>query len=118
MPKFVDTIKIVSQTFPAATLSGAPKHKAIELIDEIERESRAFYGGAIGYIGPKKQYEHAILIRSILSANGRLFYQAGAGIVEASNLEGELQEIDNKLILIREAISEQIGGTYEVDTNH
>jgi len=91
------TFQLVADTFPAGTLSGAPKHKALELITKYEKENRSFYGGAIGFMDFKGNFNHAIIIRSFLSKNHNLFYQAGAGIVAASNEENELQEVYNKL---------------------
>jgi len=91
------TFQLVADTFPAGTLSGAPKHKALELIEKYEKENRSFYGGAIGFMDFKGNFNHAIIIRSFLSKNHNLFYQAGAGIVAASNEENELQEVYNKL---------------------
>ena len=72
-----DTMEIVADTFPAGTLSGAPKHRAMQLIDEYENRSRAFYGGAIGFMDFDGNYNHAIIIRSFLSKNNVLHYQAG-----------------------------------------
>ena len=97
-------IKVLGETFPAGTLSGAPKQKAIALIDEYENQNRGFYGGCIGYLGFDRVVNHAIIIRSFLSKNNRLFYQAGAGIVADSNEESELQEVNNKLAALRAAI--------------
>jgi anthranilate synthase component 1 len=91
-------------TFPAGTLSGAPKFKAMELIDSFENQARGYYGGAIGYIGFDGTLNHAIMIRTFLSKNNRLFCQAGAGIVAASNEESELQEVNNKLGALKKAI--------------
>lgn len=91
------TMQIVADTFPAGTLSGAPKHKAMQLIEKYENVNRNFYGGAIGFMDFKGNFNHAIMIRSFLSKNHRLFYQAGAGIVSDSNEENELQEVYNKL---------------------
>ncbi|MDP4210144.1 MAG: anthranilate synthase component I family protein [Bacteroidota bacterium] len=90
-------------TFPAGTLSGAPKYKAMELIDGIENQSRGYYGGAIGYIGFDGTLNHAIMIRTFLSKNHTLYCQAGAGIVAASNEESELQEVNNKLGALKKA---------------
>lgn len=97
-------IHILADTFPAGTLSGAPKIKALELIHAYEKSPRGFYGGMIGYIGFDGQVNKAILIRSFLSVNNALHYQAGAGIVAKSNPESELQEINNKLGVLRQAI--------------
>lgn len=95
---------ILLGTFPAGTLSGAPKYKAIELIHEYEKTERSFYGGSIGIIDFNNQINHAILIRSFLSKSNMLHYQAGAGIVLSSTEEGELQEVNNKINALRKAI--------------
>ncbi len=95
---------ILAETFPAGTLSGAPKYKAMQLIDAYEGRSRGFYGGCIGYIDPGGDMNMAILIRSFFSCNHKLYYQAGAGIVASSLPEKELQEIDHKLRGLRKAI--------------
>jgi anthranilate synthase component 1 len=96
---------ILGSTFPAGTLSGAPKFKAMQLIDEHETTARGFYGGAIGYIGFDGSCNHAIMIRTFLSKNNTLVYQAGAGVVAASKPESELQEVNNKLGALKKAIS-------------
>ena len=96
--------ELLASTFPAGTLSGAPKVKAMQLIDEYEKTSRGFYGGAIGVIGFDGQLNHAIMIRSFLSKQNTLFYQAGAGVVDASVAESELQEVNNKLNALKTAI--------------
>lgn len=92
-----DALQLFADTFPAGTLSGAPKYKAMELIDRYENQSRGFYGGAIGIFGFDGSLNHAITIRSFLSKNNRLYFQAGAGVVVSSVEENELQEINNKL---------------------
>jgi len=97
-------IKVLGETFPAGTLSGAPKYKAMELIDKYENQNRGYYGGCIGYLGFDRSVNHAIMIRSFLSKNSTLFYQAGAGIVADSNEESELQEVNNKLAALKKAI--------------
>ena len=96
--------ELVAKTFPAGTLSGAPKFKALELIDSFEPTSRSYYGGAIGFMGFDGSCNHAIMIRTFLSRNNTLTYQAGAGIVAASNPESELQEVNNKLGALKKAI--------------
>ena len=96
--------ELVAKTFPAGTLSGAPKFKALELIDSFEPTSRSYYGGAIGFIGFDGSCNHAIMIRTFLSRNNTLTYQAGAGIVAASDPESELQEVNNKLGALKKAI--------------
>ena len=99
-------LQLLADTFPAGTLSGAPKVRAMELIDDIETDSRGFYGGCIGYIGFNGELNHAILIRSFLSKNNVLHYRAGAGIVERSVEETELAEVDNKVEALRAAIQQ------------
>jgi anthranilate synthase component 1 len=101
-----NTIQMVADTFPAGTLSGAPKHKAMELIDNYENTRRGYYGGAIGFLGFNGEFNHAIMIRSFLSKSNRLYYQAGAGVVAKSKSENELQEVNNKLAALRTAIME------------
>lgn len=97
-------LDIYADTFPAGTLSGAPKYRALEIIAKNENTSRNFYGGALGFIGFDGSVNHAIIIRSLLSKNNTLIYQAGAGIVSDSSPEGELQEVNNKIMAIRKAI--------------
>lgn len=97
-------VAMASDTFPAGTLSGAPKHMAMTLIDRYENVNRGFYGGAIGLIGFDGSFNHAIMIRTVLSHNNRLIFQAGAGIVSKSNSESELQEVNNKLEALRKAV--------------
>ena len=102
-----DTSKIfqvVMDTFPAGTLSGAPKHKALTLIEKYEKVNRNFYGGAIGYMDFNGNFNHAIVIRSFFSKNNTLSYQAGAGIVIKSIPEDELQEVYNKLGALDKAL--------------
>jgi anthranilate synthase component 1 len=98
-------VRIYGDSFPAGTLSGAPKIKAMEIIDSLENQNRGFYGGAIGYIGFNGDINHAILIRTFLSRNNTLYYQAGAGIVAASVEENELNEVNNKLGAMKAAIA-------------
>jgi anthranilate synthase component I len=98
--------QILFKTFPAGTLSGAPKYRAMELINEYESTSRSYYGGAIGFIGLDGSCNHAIMIRTLLSKQNTLFYQAGAGIVAASQPESELQEVNNKLNALKVAIEQ------------
>ncbi len=97
-------LEIYSDTFPAGTLSGAPKYRAMQIIDDTETVSRNFYGGALGFLGFDGSINHAIIIRSILSKNNVLTYQAGAGIVADSTPNGELQEVNNKVAALRKAI--------------
>ena len=96
--------ELMAKTFPAGTLSGAPKFKAIGLIDSYEPTARSYYGGAIGFMGFDGSCNHAIMIRTFLSKNNTLTYQAGAGVVAASNPESELQEVNNKLGALKKAI--------------
>ena len=96
--------QLLATTFPAGTLSGAPKFKAMELIDAYEPTARSYYGGCIGSIGFDGSCVHAIMIRSLLSRNNTLTYQAGAGVVAASSPESELQEVNNKLGALKSAI--------------
>ena len=105
MKKSAKTFRVVADTFPAGTLSGAPKHKALQLIDRYETTKRNFYGGAIGYMDFHGNFNHAIIIRSFLSKNHELHYQAGAGIVADSVPENELQEVYNKLGALDKALS-------------
>jgi anthranilate synthase component 1 len=98
------SFKVVADTYPAGTLSGAPKYRAMEIIDENEKTKRSFYSGAIGYFGFNGDFNHAIMIRSFLSKNNVLHYQAGAGIVAGSIAENELKEVDNKIAALRKAI--------------
>lgn len=95
---------VVADSFPAGTLSGAPKHKAIQLIDAYEGKSRGFYSGAIGYMSFDTDFNHAIMIRSFLSKKNTLHYQAGAGIVADSEPQKELQEVVNKIAALRKAL--------------
>jgi anthranilate synthase component 1 len=97
-------VRIAADTFPAGTLSGAPKHMAMTLINKYENVNRGFYGGAIGYLGFDGSFNHAIMIRTFLSHENKLIYQAGAGIVSKSNSESELQEVNNKLTALRQAV--------------
>jgi len=99
-----DAIKLLFSTFPAGTLTGAPKIRAMQLIDEQEPLRRSFYGGAIGQIGFDGSCNLAILIRSFLATRNMLHYQAGAGVVAASSEESELQEVNNKLGALRKAM--------------
>ncbi|MDG1042942.1 MAG: anthranilate synthase component I family protein [Flavobacteriaceae bacterium] len=102
--KNTPTMQIVADTFPAGTLSGAPKYKAMELIETYEKTSRSFYGGAIGFMDFDGNYNHAIMIRTFLSKNYQLHWQAGAGIVSKSSSDNELQEVYNKLGALTKAI--------------
>ena len=104
LKKGTNTMQVVADTFPAGTLSGAPKHMALSLINKYEKNQRSIYGGCIGYMGFNGDFNQAIIIRSFLSKNNRLFYQAGAGIVEQSDDEKERQEVFNKLAALHKAI--------------
>jgi anthranilate synthase component I len=95
---------LLAKTFPAGTLSGAPKFKAMELINGYEPTARSYYGGAIGFMGFDGSCNHAIMIRTFLSKSNTLIYQAGAGVVAASQPESELQEVNNKLGALKRAI--------------
>jgi anthranilate synthase component 1 len=97
-------IRIGADTFPAGTLSGAPKHMAMTLINKYENVNRGFYGGAIGFVGFDGTYNHAIMIRTFLSHKNKLICQAGAGVVSKSKAENELQEVNNKLMALRKAV--------------
>ena len=99
-----DTIKTFIDTFPAGTLSGAPKVRAMQLINEIEPHSRGIYGGCIGFIGLDGSLNQAITIRTFVSRNNELWFQAGGGIVAKSNDEYELQEVNNKLGALKAAV--------------
>ena len=96
--------EMIATTFPQGTLSGAPKYKAMELIDSYEKTSRSFYGGCIGFVGFDGSCNQAIMIRTVLSKNNTLYYQAGAGIVAKSTAENELQEVNNKLNALKMAV--------------
>jgi anthranilate synthase component 1 len=100
----VNPFQILFKTFPAGTLSGAPKYKAMQLINELEPTARSFYGGAIGFVGFDGSCNHAIMIRSFLSRANTLFYQAGAGVVAASDPRSELHEVANKLNALKAAV--------------
>lgn len=99
------TMQVVADTFPAGTLSGAPKHKAMQLIENIEKTNRTFYGGAIGFMDFEGNFNHAIMIRTFLSKNHQLHYQAGAGIVASSDEESEMQEVYHKLGALNKALN-------------
>ncbi|MEN6618007.1 MAG: anthranilate synthase component I family protein [Rikenellaceae bacterium] len=96
--------RLFADTFPAGTLSGAPKVRAMQLIDEIESHGRGYYGGCIGYIGLNGDFTQAITIRAFLSKNNTLIYQAGAGIVSKSDEATELEEVNTKLAALKCAI--------------
>lgn len=100
----VSTMQVVADTFPAGTLSGAPKYRAMELIEQYEKTSRGYYGGAIGFMDFEGNFNHAIMIRTFLSKDHMLHWQAGAGLVSKSIPEHELEEVYNKLGALNKAI--------------
>ncbi|MEL6590738.1 MAG: chorismate-binding protein, partial [Bacteroidota bacterium] len=100
----VSSMQLVADTFPAGTLSGAPKHRAMQLIEANEKGNRGYYGGCIGYLSFNGNFNQAIMIRSFLSKQNVLYYQAGAGVVSKSVPESELQEVHNKLAALRNAL--------------
>ncbi len=104
MDKDADPIQTFIDTFPAGTLSGAPKVRAMQLISAYEPHNRGAYGGCIGFIGFDGSLNQAITIRTFVSRNGELWFQAGGGIVAKSDVEYELQEVNNKLGALRKAI--------------
>lgn len=104
LEKDISPVRVVADTFPAGTLSGAPKHMAMQLINKYEPTKRGYYGGAIGFLGFNGDFNHAIMIRSFISKNNKLYFQAGAGVVAKSVKENELQEVNNKLAALRKAI--------------
>lgn len=104
LPENTNPMRVMADTFPAGTLSGAPKYRAMELIDKYENQGRGYYGGCIGYIDLEGNLNQAIMIRSFLSKDNTLHYQAGAGVVVKSNEESELQEVNNKLAALKKAI--------------
>ena len=97
-------LRVFADSFPAGTLSGAPKYKAMQLIDQYEKHARGFYGGAVGFVGINGQLNQAIMIRSFFSCKNELHYQAGAGVVIDSDPEKELQEVNNKLAALEKAL--------------
>ena len=99
-----DPIRAFIDTFPAGTLSGAPKVRAMQLISEYEPHNRGAYGGCIGFIGLNGSLNQAITIRTFVSRNNELWFQAGGGIVAKSDEEYEPQEVNNKLGALRKAI--------------
>lgn len=105
VPSGTNPFLLLAKTFPAGTLSGAPKIKAMELINQYEPTQRSYYGGCIGFVGFDGSFNQAIMIRTFLSKDNTLTYQAGAGVVAASNPESELQEVNNKLGALKKAIN-------------
>jgi anthranilate synthase component 1 len=108
LPKESNIFQIFGDTFPAGTLSGAPKYKALQLINQYENQNRGFYGGAIGFFNPTGQLNQAIMIRSFMSKDYQLYFQAGAGIVIDSDEEKELQEVNNKLAALQKALFQAV----------
>jgi anthranilate synthase component 1 len=108
LPNDHSFMSLVADTFPAGTLSGAPKHNAMKLINRYEHGNRGFYGGCIGYIGFDGVFNHAIMIRTIMSKDNVLYYQAGAGVVDLSVIENEAQEVHNKLAALKKAIVQAV----------
>lgn len=104
MQEGTNPLQLVADTFPAGTLSGAPKHKAMTIIDSLETSNRSIYGGAIGFMDFNGDFNHAIAIRTFLSKDNTLFYRAGMGVVAKSSVESELNEVNNKLAALRKAI--------------
>lgn len=100
-----DPLDMVASTFPAGTLSGAPKHMAMQLIDKYENRKRGYYGGAIGFMDFNGDFNHAIMIRSFLSQHNTLHFQAGAGVVAKSDPQSEVQEVFNKLGALQSALA-------------
>lgn len=98
-------IDLAADTFPAGTLSGAPKHRAMQLINKYEKSVRGYYGGMIGLMDFHGNFNHAILIRSFLSQNNKLHFRAGAGVVAKSNPDSEVQEVYNKIGALKSAIN-------------
>lgn len=98
------TYDVFADSFPAGTLSGAPKHRAMKIIDQLEQQKRGYYGGAIGFWGLNGDINHAIMIRTFLSHQNHLYYQAGAGVVNSSIPENETKEVHNKIGALRKAI--------------
>lgn len=104
MQKGVNSLQLVADTFPAGTLSGAPKHNAMTIINRLEPTNRAIYGGAIGFMDFEGNFNHAIAIRTFLSKGQTLFFQAGMGVVAKSVVASEMQEIHHKLAALRRAL--------------
>lgn len=102
--KGTNPFEMIATTFPQGTLSGAPKYMAMELIDKYEKTSRGYYGGCIGYVGFDGSCNQSIMIRTFLSKNNTLYYQAGAGVVAKSDTQSEVQEVKNKLNALKSAL--------------
>jgi anthranilate synthase component I len=97
LPPYYAPFRSIMDVFPAGTLSGAPKYRAMQIIDELENSSRSFYGGLLGWIGFNKDINTCIIIRSALFKNNKMTYRAGAGVVQSSVPQLELEEVNNKL---------------------
>lgn len=108
LPAKANIFQVFGDTFPAGTLSGAPKYKALQLINQYENQNRGFYGGAIGFFNPTGQLNQAIMIRSFMSKDYTLYFQAGAGVVIDSDEEKELQEVNNKLAALQKALFQAV----------
>lgn len=108
-----DTLAVLGDSFPAGTLSGAPKYRAMELIDQYERGRRGFYGGCLGFLGLNGDCNHCIMIRTFLSTDNHLYLQAGGGVVADSVEASEVQEVRNKLNALRVALEKAPRGEYE-----
>jgi anthranilate synthase component I len=108
-----NTLAVLGDTFPAGTLSGAPKYRAMQLIDTYERDRRGFYGGCLGYIGLNGDCNHCIIIRSFFSSNNQLVLRAGGGVVADSVEESEVAEVRNKLNALRVALERAQRGVHE-----
>ena len=104
VPTGTNPFEVLMRNYPAGTLSGAPKYRAMQLIDEHEPTQRGYYSGTLGFVGFDGSCNHAIMIRTFLSKNNTLYYQAGAGIVAASKPESELKEVENKLNALKMAL--------------
>lgn len=114
-PVHSDPLRVVAETFPAGTLSGAPKYKALELIHAYESTNRSYYGGAIGYMSGAGLLNQAIMIRTFMSQHNTLHYRAGAGIVASSVVEKEWQEVQHKLKALRTSIvmAQELGSSIQ-----
>ncbi len=110
------SVDLAADTFPAGTLSGAPKHRAMQLIDKYEKSVRGYYGGMIGLMDFHGNFNHAILIRSFLSQNNKLHFRAGAGVVAKSNPDSEVQEVYNKIGALKTAIEKANSLTQSLTT--
>lgn len=112
------SIDLAADTFPAGTLSGAPKHRAMQLINKYEKSIRGYYGGMIGLMDFHGNFNHAILIRSFLSQNNKLHFRAGAGVVAKSDPDSEVQEVYNKIGALKSALDKADSIDYEMEKNH